>query len=770
MQAKRTRNRQKAKCFRELEAVRLSFKNQQRLTEKYKKRYQRASKSVQGFGQKLKQDTPRTKTRKLLRNLTVPLKVKKTLVFHHALTSDLKATYREAKSEKERQQFSKIVTGKIIKHYRMQRWAQASLGFSRKRWDKYSGSRLDGHKFCFERKRKATAAGEVLKTCVVDFICRDDNSRMTPGKRQTLKMHRVKMQKWLLNESMLNIHRKFLAEHQNIKISYSLFCSLRPFWVVHPSLDDRETCQCKTHENLAFMTNKLYQLKILKTSNVEELADGVCCSSKSKLCAYGDCKECKLTVPEFNRFEQSEEVQYTQFRTVVEPLPNSSGQTVNITKKTVETTTKQDLLERFQNSLHKFRRHLFNIRHQFSVCRELRQNLTSSECIIHIDFSENFTGKFGSEIQSVHFGWSHKQVTLHTGVLYVGDIDQPITFCTLSPSRRHDPAAIWKYLEPLFEYLKVSHPDIEVIHFFSDGPTTQYRQKLNFFFFSTKLFELGYQSSSWNFWEASHGKGAPDSIGGAIKRKADCLISHGNDITDAATLYQALINETSIKLFFVEATAVEASIVPENLPAVPGTMKLHQLTTVAPGTITYRDVSCLCSHTSNCSCFNAKTFSFPIDKINLDLRSASSKDLEIPQVLTVEPVDQLPVAEDGRTAVVLLQPEMQSPDNHGTEKHQNLVLIDNLDGLVGEWCVVRYEARVYPGVVCSVEDTDVEVKCMSAAGKNRFFWPSREDVCWYTADNVLFHIPEPQKVGSRHMQIHPKLWDDIEQHILRNLM
>ena len=137
---------------------------------------------------------------------------------------------------------------------------------------------------------------------------------------------------------------------------------------------------------------------------------------------------------------------------------------------------------------------------------------------------------------------------------------------------------------------------------------------MNFYLFSTKVFELGYQSATWNFWEASHGKGAPDGIGGAIKRKADALVSQGNDITDANTLYQALRSAcTTMELFFVEADEVESSTLPAiTLPSVPGTMKLHQLkTSGTPGTITYQDVSCFCANL-HCSCFSQKIFTFPV--------------------------------------------------------------------------------------------------------------------------------------------------------------
>ncbi|CAL8347438.1 unnamed protein product [Gadus morhua 'NCC'] len=45
----------------------------------------------------------------------------------------------------------------------------------------------------------------------------------------------------------------------------------RPFWVVVPTEADRETCQCKTHENLQFMANTLYSQGLSATKNLEEM-------------------------------------------------------------------------------------------------------------------------------------------------------------------------------------------------------------------------------------------------------------------------------------------------------------------------------------------------------------------------------------------------------------------------------------------------------------------------------------------------------------------
>ena len=101
----------------------------------------------------------------------------------------------------------------------------------------------------------------------------------------------------------------------------------------------------------------------------------------------------------------------------------------------------------------------------------------------------NYICKNAVEIQSAHFGGSNKQATLHTGVVYLFGEHQ--SFTTISEFLRHDPSAIWAHLKPVLHELKRRHPEITNIHFFSDGPTTQYRNKANFYFFSTVLHQMG---------------------------------------------------------------------------------------------------------------------------------------------------------------------------------------------------------------------------------------------------------------------------------------
>jgi hypothetical protein len=145
--------------------------------------------------------------------------------------------------------------------------------------------------------------------------------------------------------------------------------------------------------------------------------------------------------------------------------------------------------------------------------------------------------------------------------------------------------------------IRDKHPGIKRIHFFSDGPTSQYRQKQNFHLFSTKLFDMGFEFGSWNFFAASHGKGIPDAIGGIVKRTADRGVLQGWDITSSREFVQLVQPRTCVMLYEVLGSAIialEQEVLSKTIKPVPGTMKLHQVLTASPLQILYRDVSCTC--------------------------------------------------------------------------------------------------------------------------------------------------------------------------------
>ena len=144
--------------------------------------------------------------------------------------------------------------------------------------------------------------------------------------------------------------------------------------------------------------------------------------------------------------------------------------------------------------------------------------------------------------------------------------------------RRSDIASISSYR--LRHRCHIAQISVLPAGFISDGPITQYRNKLNFYSFTTIVHDWGFQTASWNFFEAGHGKGARDAIGAAVKRQADQLVLSGIDLLDAMKLFNFLsCSQSATKFYFIdEASIVHInSLCHKSLRPISGTMKLHQI-------------------------------------------------------------------------------------------------------------------------------------------------------------------------------------------------
>ena len=166
-------------------------------------------------------------------------------------------------------------------------------------------------------------------------------------------------------------------------------------------------------------------------------------------------------------------------------------------------------------------------------CRKnIKKKMTTNECVLQVDFSKNYACKAATEIQAMHFGGSRRQVTIHTRhATLVDSTGNPYTkcYCTLSEDCRHTPASIWAHLDPILEDL--TKKGVGTVHFVSDGPTAQYRNKTNFHLMATGPFYRHMMKHvTWILLEASHGKGPANGIRAAVKSAADRLVANGTDV------------------------------------------------------------------------------------------------------------------------------------------------------------------------------------------------------------------------------------------------
>ncbi|XP_048092646.1 uncharacterized protein LOC125289715 [Alosa alosa] len=351
----------------------------------------------------------------------------------------------------------------------------------------------------------------------------------------------------------------------------------------------------------------------------------------------------------------------------------------------------------------------------------LKKNLSNNETVIHIDYSENYSCKYSREVKDTHYSGGHQQISMHTGVRYLsrGRVE---CFCTISSCLRHDATATWAHLEPILKKMRRECPEVTVVHFLSDGPTSQYRNKTNFYLASTIPFMMGFQHVTWNFSEASHGKGAPDGVGGALKNLADRIVAYGTNIPDVDTLHQQLDAQSSVHILKITEDDINRSseLVPPTLKALPGTMKIHQLMSSSPGEVKTRELSCFCD--GACECYGLREFSFR-GKENVPEKKVVGDTIEVAQ---------------------------------------NEISEDTIE--VGTWVLVQYDGDLFPGTVTQISNGQYEVDTMTAIGENKFYIPTVKfpgDKVWYFQDDIKAIIPKPLPITSsaRHFCVLPEIWN-----------
>ncbi|CAH0721934.1 unnamed protein product, partial [Brenthis ino] len=441
------------------------------------------------------------------------------------------------------------------------------------------------------------------------FFVRDDVSRITSGKKECRVKNKNKRQIRYLVDSISNLHKKYRAQGGHYGIT--TFYKNKPFFVLSPHIQSRSTCLCEKHDNIKFQYESLRRHRIIN-DDFDKLLQDLVCDTKNLECMYNKCKKCKNKTPKFPEDQDiSHTVNWKQWERQDHAYTKKGGTTVH-TKKTVRVTktdTAQKLIDDFTHDIIAFKRHHYNNIHQQNEYRKLVNNLKATEAVIICDFSENYQSKLTEEIQSMHFDASKSQIILHTGMIYLKNSSQ--SFCTISDNLTHQPPAIWAHLTPILDTVKDMCPNVDVIHYYSDGPTSQYRQKVNFFLHYLFTRQLNLSYSTWSFFEAGHGKSVADGIGGTIKRMLDKKVCHGADIKNARDAYEAIKqSDTMIQVHLIEEDAINTitNAIPDNVRVLPGTMKVHQIITDTQTDgykINYRDVSCFCDPLrGKCSCFS----------------------------------------------------------------------------------------------------------------------------------------------------------------------
>ncbi|CAH2105374.1 unnamed protein product [Euphydryas editha] len=464
---------------------------------------------------------------------------------------------------------------------------------------KQSHDKENEPKYVHNNNNKETNV-EKIKQDVQIFLEEDENSRICPGKREYISRKTIKKQKRFLTDTLLNLHTKFLQLH-TYKISYSTFCKMRPFWVVIPDSRARETCMCKTHTNMDLIIASLKRFDLIDQSSAHKVLSSLCCVSESIECLSRSCIDCANRNIHYKQFDNANPIFYFQWITKQITYTKDGKEKTSIqTVKEKITAKPKEVIEKFEQLLPPYMKHCANNVSKNNYIKHLKQNLPENDCIIHVDFSENYNTKYTNEIQPFHFGGSRKQITMHTSVIHFkkSGLLRTQSFCTLSPSLRHDAVAVWSHLIPVLNFIENEAPHVNVIHFISDSPTGQYRNKKMFYIISQLQWHFpNLRVVAWNYTESGHGKSSADGVGATIKRTADRIVAQGYDIVDIETLSEKLKSNVKgvITDIVQEADILQKDLlIPKEIREYKGTMKVHQVvwSSSKPNILAMRKLSC----------------------------------------------------------------------------------------------------------------------------------------------------------------------------------
>nr|XP_049701306.1 uncharacterized protein LOC126055567 [Helicoverpa armigera] len=420
---------------------------------------------------------------------------------------------------------------------------------------------------------------------VHQFYNDDANSSISASKKEFVTKNKLKMQKRYLNAPLNTLYQKFISQVGK-KISYSTFCKLRPFWTVFPKPTNRDTCLCSRHLNMELLLQGLHRACIVNVRTCEQLLSKLCCDSRNLDCLNRSCNTCSSYHLEYFNVSENNVSFYEWRKTMKEiTLKNGTKKKQQLTEKLKTTMNIKTAITKFEADLTAFFNHVHKINFQYIGIKTLKNNLPVQEALLHVDFSENYALKFAEEVQAFHFGGSRQQVSLHTSVAYTHNFTSgvvtPMSYCTVSDCLRHDAPAIWAHLVPLIQYVIEINPLIETLHFLSDSPSSQYRNKYMFFIISQICQDFHQiKKITWNYSEAGHGKGAPDGVGAVLKRTADRMTLFGKDIGTYDQFCDILmqnIDNIIIKKVDEKEIIAKERLIPKTLKPFKGTLSVYQV-------------------------------------------------------------------------------------------------------------------------------------------------------------------------------------------------
>ena len=308
----------------------------------------------------------------------LPKDIRRKLLFAEVISREISTNAKKI----EKSVLNKIITGKIMKKYRLIRYASTKTGVS--------------------RRKTRSKIPEDQSQDIKQFYLRDDVSTALPGKNDATKVGEVRVQTRTLTDYLHQLHTKFCSENPAKSVSLTKFQRLRPENCRLVNFTNRSTCLCKVHQNIALKLKMLKENKIVETEN-----------PNSFIKSSGDDK-----VSDMLEKLKNGSVKFEEWRRVEVEVKCKNGTVTKAKRiKVVQAALERDtFIDLFLKDISEFRNHCARITNHFTAVQDIKRKLLPSEVMIHMDFSEDYRCVTKDEIQAAY--WDCTRVTLHPVVAY----------------------------------------------------------------------------------------------------------------------------------------------------------------------------------------------------------------------------------------------------------------------------------------------------------------------------------------------------------------
>ena len=158
-----------------------------------------------------------------------------------------------------------------------------------------------------------------------------------------------------------------------------------------------------------------------------------------------------------------------------------------------------------------FSEHVRRLNAQYDQIRHRKETLPELHIVLQMDSSENYSCSSADEIQSGY--WNKTQVTLHPIVAYFKHDGkaQHKSFVVVSDEVGHNTNTVIAIITNIVPEVNALDEAISHIHYVTDSPTSQYRNKIMFLIVKQHTQLFGFPAL-WQYLEAGHGKGPNDAL------------------------------------------------------------------------------------------------------------------------------------------------------------------------------------------------------------------------------------------------------------------